>query len=90
MISLNNSTISTTAAVGAVVGTLALMDASRAAMDASFELSKACAGFFVVSGSDIETVATPIPPGNYSVSVHGVGSSTWWQDRATFQITVTP
>lgn len=89
MISLNNLTISSKAASGAIVGTLTLLDASRVGMSASFMLDQGAAGFFAVSGNSIVTEGAPIPIGSYSVRVRGVGTNTWWKDEGIFTITVT-
>jgi hypothetical protein len=89
MISLSNLTVSTKAAVGAVIGTVKLLNASDTAMNANDNLSKGSAGFFAVSGSNLVTVNPLIPPGYYSVRVRAVGTKTWWSETANFVITVT-
>jgi hypothetical protein len=88
MIGLSKSTFSTTAPIGAVVGTLSLYNASLVAMGANFILTDGCAGYFAISGSNLVTTNV-IPVGNYSVFVSAVGTKTWWDDQATFVITVT-
>ena len=87
---LSNLTVSNKAAAGAVVGTLSLLNASGAAMQANFLLDDDCAGFFGVSGSNLVTMNASLPPGNYSVSVSGVGTKTYWAADGNFTITVTP
>ena len=86
---LSNLTISRKAAAGAVVGTLSLLDASGAAMQANFMLDDNCAGFFGVSGNNLVTINASLPPGNYSVSVSGVAVKTYWAADGHFTITVT-
>ena len=87
---LSNLTVSGKAAAGAVVGTLSLLNASGAAMQANFLLDDDCAGFFGVSGSNLVTMNASLPPGNYSVSVSGVGTKTYCAADGNFTITVTP
>jgi hypothetical protein len=88
MISINNSTFSTTAPIGTVVGTLKLNNASLTAMGANFRLNEGCAGYFAISGNNLVT-SNVIVPGIYSIRVSGVGTQTWWDEKATFVITVT-
>jgi hypothetical protein len=89
MISLNNITVSTHATAGTVVGKLALLNSNLVALSASFILTKSAAGFFTVSGSNLVTVKTLIPPNLYSVKVKAVGVKDWMDDDAVFLITVT-
>jgi hypothetical protein len=88
MICISNTTFSTKAAIGTVVGTLSLLNANLTAMGANFILEKGCAGFFDISGSNIVTTNV-IRPGFYSVRVSAVGTKTWWGAKANFVITVT-
>ena len=88
MIGINNLTFSTKAAIGTVVGTLSLYNASLTTMTANFMLTKGSAGYFAISGYNLVT-SNVIPPGNYSVRVNAVGTKTWWDDQANFVITVT-
>jgi hypothetical protein len=88
MIGISNLTFSTKAAIGTVVGTLTLFNASLTSMAANFILTKGCAGFFAISGSNLVTINV-VPAGIYSVRVNAVGTKTWWDDQATFVITVT-
>jgi hypothetical protein len=89
MISINNSTVSTNAAAGAVVGTLTLMNSNLVGLSANFILTKNAAGFFAVSGRSLVTVKALIPPGLYSVKVKAVGTKDWMDGNAMFVITVT-
>src|SRR5690242_6314313 len=87
---LSNLTVSGKASAGAVVGTLSSLNASGAAMQGNFMLDDDCAGFFGVSGNNLVTMNASLPPGNYSVSVSGVGTKTYWSADGNFTITVTP
>jgi hypothetical protein len=89
MIGINKLTVSTTAAIGTVVGGLTLFNASMVAMNANFILTDDAAGFFGLSGNNIVTMNTPIPVGSYSINVSAVGTKTYWSDEASFTITVT-
>jgi hypothetical protein len=89
MISISNLTVSTKAAAGAVVGKLTLLNASMVGLPANFILTKDAAGFFAISGSNLVTVSTSIPPGLYSVNVSAVAISAWMRGEAAFVITVT-
>ena len=88
MLRINNLTISTKAPKGTVVGSLALLDASLAAMPAHYILTQGCAGFFDLSGAALLTTNV-IPPGIYSVHVSAVGTTIRWKENAYFAITVT-
>jgi hypothetical protein len=88
-LSLSNMTVSGKAAAGTVVGTLSLLNASAAAMQADFILDDNCAGFFGVSGNNLVTMAAALPPGHYSVAVSAVGTKTYWAADGNFTITVT-
>ena len=88
MIGLSKSTFSTTAPIGTVVGTLSLFNASLTSMGANFILNDGCAGYFAISGYNLVTTNL-IPVGNYSVLVSAVGTKTYWDDQASFVITVT-
>jgi hypothetical protein len=87
---LSNLTVSGKASAGAVVGTLSLLNASGVTMQANFMLDDDCAGFFGISGNNLVTMNASLPPGNYSVSVTGVGTKTYWSADGNFTITVTP
>ena len=89
MISISNLTVSTKAAAGAIVGKLTLLNASMVGLPANFILTKDAAGLFAVSGSNLVTVNTLIPPGLYSVNVSVVATSAWMDGDAAFVITVT-
>jgi hypothetical protein len=88
MIGISNLTFSTRAAIGTVVGTLSLYNASLTAMGANFMLTKGSSGYFAISGYNLVT-SNVIAPGNYSIRVNAVGTKTWWDDQANFVITVT-
>ena len=90
MIGLDNLTISTQATAGTVVGTLSLLNESLIPMTANFQLNEDSAGFFAISGYQIVTLASALPPGNYAVMVRGVGTKTWWSEDGSYVITVTP
>jgi len=89
MISLSNVSVSTNAATGTVVGTLALRDASSTWQAANFILDEGAAGFFAISGSNIVTMNNLIAPGFYSVDVSAVATKINLVDEATFFLTVT-
>ena len=86
---LSNLTVSGKAAAGAVVGTLSLAECLRRSDASQFLLDDDCAGFFGISGSNLITMNASLPPGNYSVSVSGVGTKTYWAADGNFTITVT-
>ena len=90
MIALDNLTISTQAAAGTIVGTLSLLNESLAPMTANFQLDEGCAGFFAISGYQIVTLSSALPPGNYGVMLRAVGTNTWWSEEGNYVITVTP
>jgi hypothetical protein len=87
---LSNLTVSGQAPAGAVVGILSLLNASGVTMQANFMLDDDCAGFFGISGNNLVTMNASLPPGNYSLSVTGVGTKTHWKTEGFFTITVTP
>jgi hypothetical protein len=90
MISINNSTVSTKAAVGATVGTLTMMNAGGTVLATNFILTKSAAGFFGISGSNLVTERSAIPLGMYSVRVRGAATTAYYANNAYFIITVTP
>ena len=90
MIGINNLTISTKSPTGSVVGGLSLYGATLGVMtNVNFILTKNAAGFFGISGPNIVTMNTSIPPGLYSVRVRAVATKVWMDDDARFTITVT-
>ena len=89
MIRISNLTVSTTAAVGATIGALTMTNAGGTALTANFTLTKGAAGLFGISGSNLVTEKTAIPLGYYSVRVRGVSTNAWYDDDASFTITVT-
>jgi hypothetical protein len=89
MIGLTQTTVSTNAAAGAVVGTLSLRDAAGAWQAANFILDENAAGFFTISGSNIVIVNHGIAPAFYSVKVTAVATKVTLTSEATFTLTVT-
>ena len=89
MISLSNITIPANSPKGTVVGTFALLNASGVGMNANFILSQNSAGFFAVSDYKLVTVAAAMPAAMYCIKVTGAGTSTAWEEKATFPIIVT-
>ena len=73
-----------------MVGTLSLLNASAAAMQANFILDDDCAGAFGISGNNLVTMNAALLPGYYSVGVSAVGTKTYWSADGNFTITVTP
>ena len=88
-ISISNLTVSTNAPIGTIVGTLALQNASGAGLGATYILTQNSAGFFAISGTNVVTNRTSIPPGYYSVHIHANGTLTRWSATANFLFTVT-
>jgi hypothetical protein len=88
MISINNVTFSTKAAIGTVVGTFSLLNTSMASIPAHYMLTQGCAGFFNLSGGALVTTSV-VPPALYSVRVSAVGTTMRWKETAHFVITVT-
>jgi hypothetical protein len=89
MVRIDNVTVSSTAPVGAAVGTLALLDSSNNVKAANFICTEDSAGFFWVAGGKLVTVKTPIPAGYYSVQIQAVGTTVSLSGDANFTITVT-
>ena len=89
MIRISNLMISTTAAVGATVGTLTMMNAGGTALASNFTLTKGAAGFFGISGGNLVTERSAIPPGIYTVRVRGVATNAYYANNCYFTITVT-
>ena len=89
MIRISNLTVSTKAAAGATVGTLTMMNAGGTVQASNFTLNKGAGGFFGISGSNLVTEISAIPPGIYSVEVHGVATNAYYANNCYFTITVT-
>ena len=89
MISINNSTVSTKASTGTVVGALTMTNASGGALMANFILTKSAAGTFGISGSNLVTERSAIPPGIYSIRVRGVATNANYAGKGYITITVT-
>jgi hypothetical protein len=93
MIRISNLTVSTKAAVGATVGTLTMMNAGGTVLASNFTLNKGAGGFFGISGSNLVTEISAIPPGIYpgiySVEVRGVATNAYYANNCYFTITVT-
>jgi hypothetical protein len=88
-LSITNSTVSTKAATGTVIGTLSLLNSTLQVMGAEFKLTKNSTAFFGISGSNLVTLNPSLPLGIYSVAVNAVGTKTYWSAKGNFQITVT-
>ena len=89
MIRISNLTVSTKAAAGATVGTLTMMNAGGTVQASNFTLNKGAGGFFGISGSNLVTEISAIPPGIYSVEVRGVATNAYYANNCYFTITVT-
>ena len=89
MISISNLTVSTTAAGGATVGTLTMMNAGKTALAANFTLTEDAGGFFGISGSNLVIKISGIAPGFYVVRVRGVATNAYYANKCYFTITVT-
>jgi len=89
MISINNSIVSTTVPLGTIVGTLTMTNMAGAALAANFILTKSAAGTFGISGSNLVTERSAIPPGIYSVRVCGVATNANYANKEYITITVT-
>ena len=89
MIRISNLTVSTKAAAGATVGTLTMMNAGGTVQASNFTLNKGAGGFFGISGSNLVTEISAIPPGIYSVEVRSVTTNAYYANNCYFTITVT-
>jgi hypothetical protein len=89
MISINNSLVSTTAPVSAIVGALTMTNADGAALPANFILTKSSSGTFGISGSNLVTERSAIPPGIYSVRVRGIATNANYSNKTYITIIVT-
>jgi len=88
-VSINNLTVSSTAPANTVIGGLSLRDASGVNQPAHFLLTQNSAGFFNLSGSNLRTTLTPLPPGFYSVRIDGTATNVRLRGKAYFTVQVT-
>jgi hypothetical protein len=89
MIMISNLTVSSKAAVNAVVGALTLYDATGTVRGTNFTLDTDAAGFFGISGNNLIAVRATVPAGFYGVHVCGNAEFVAQTDEAYFVITVT-
>jgi hypothetical protein len=90
MISISGVTVSSKAPVGAVVGAVSVNDPDGTGRRFNMTLTEGSAGFFNVSGINLVTLKTPIPPGYYPISIHVSAQFARLEDDATFVVQVTP
>ena len=88
-ICVSNLAVSTKAAVGAVIGAVSVMDTDGTKRQCNFTLSESTAGFFNVSGGNLVTMRTSIPPGFYSVRIRSSAQYVRYDDEREFVIQVT-
>jgi hypothetical protein len=88
-ISIDNLAVSTKAAANTTIGTLTVIDSGGTVRQSNFALTENSAGFFGISGTKLITLGTPIPTGNYCVSVYFNAEYVPLCGDATFVIAVT-
>jgi hypothetical protein len=66
-----------------------MSNVSGGALTANFVLTKSVAGTFGISGSNLVTERSGIPPGIYSVRVRGVATTANYANKKYITITVT-
>jgi hypothetical protein len=88
-IMIDKVTLSSKAPVGTVVGTLTLIDEAKTARKAYYMLDEDSVGLFVISGSNLVTLKTPIPPGLYCVNMRARAQYIRCTNKASFIIVVT-
>ena len=88
-IMLTNTTISTKAAAGAIIGSLSLVDSTGVSRIANFTSTEDAAGYFGISGNNLVTLRASIPPGNYCVQIYGNAEYVPLSSEASFAIGVT-
>ena len=89
MLRISNLSVSTTAAVGAVVGVLTLADATLTSRAANFILTEDSAGYFGIAGSNLVTVQKSIPKGFYSIKVKSNATHVMLSGTGQFVVSVT-
>jgi hypothetical protein len=88
-VSVSNLTVSTKAPVGTVIGAVTVMDTDGTKRNANLTLTESTAGFFNVSGFNLVTMRTAIPPGFYSVRIKTSAQFVRYDDKAYFTVQVT-
>jgi len=88
-IMLSNTTVSTRAPAGTIIGGLSLLDSTGVSRVANFISDENAAGFFGISGSNLVTLRASITPGNYSIQICGNGEYVALSGESNFVIGVT-
>jgi hypothetical protein len=85
---IDKLTLAKAAAVGTVVGTLAMYDETGTVRKANWLLEEGAAGFFGMSGASIVTLRTPFLPGLYCVNLEASAQFIRYSDNASFTVVV--
>jgi hypothetical protein len=85
---ISNLTVSTNAPVGAVIGALALYDATAVSRVANYISDENSAGYFGINGNHLVTQRASIPPGYYGVQIYANAENVSLCGEGAFVVTV--
>src|SRR5689334_24345951 len=88
-ITISNLFVSNNVPARTAIGVLTAIDASGTIIPCKFSLTKGSVGYFTVVGDELITAwGTPAAPGQYSVRIRAMGSTTRFSDSATFTVAI--